>query len=75
MPSEKHSHSRLQGIFLRVLGLFVREKQLFEIPIITYKMICLRASCFGLGGRGILVVGNDAENVIFDPDAVIDQGA
>ena len=36
-------------------------------------MTCLWAACFALGGHGILVVGNDADNVIFYPVTVIDE--
>lgn len=66
-------HPRLWGTFPRVLGHYVRERQLFSLETAVYKMTGLSARRFGLQGRGILAIGNHADVVVFDEHRVADR--
>jgi N-acyl-D-amino-acid deacylase len=65
-------HPRLWGTFPRVLGHYVREKQLFSLEAAIHKMSGLTAQQFGLKGRGQIKVGFHADLVIFDEAKVAD---
>ncbi|HHV78238.1 MAG TPA: hypothetical protein GXX40_01255 [Firmicutes bacterium] len=47
-------HPRLYGTFPRVLGKYVREEHVLELPEAIRKMTSLPAQVFGLRGVGIL---------------------
>jgi N-acyl-D-amino-acid deacylase len=66
-------HPRLWGTFPRVLGRYVREQRLLSLELAIHKMTGLSARRFGLKGRGVLVVGNFADVVIFDEHQVTDR--
>jgi N-acyl-D-aspartate/D-glutamate deacylase len=68
-------HPRLFGTFPRVLGHYVRERRLLELPEAVRKMT--RAPCerFGLGGRGRLEPGMKADLVLFDAEIVTDAAS
>jgi N-acyl-D-amino-acid deacylase len=66
-------HPRNFGTFPRVLGVYVREKNLLRLEDAVRKMTWLNAAKVGLRDRGLLVVGNYADITIFDPDRVIDR--
>lgn len=73
LPHDKHPHPRLWGTFPRVLGHYVREVGLFPLEEAVYRMTGLPAREFGIAGRGLLAVGNQADICVFDPDRVIDR--
>ena len=73
LPSDAHPHPRLWGTFPRVLGHYVRDVKLFSLEEAVRKMTSLPAACFGLKDRGILMAGNYADLVIFDPDTITDS--
>jgi len=73
LPHDDHPHPRLWGTFPRVLGHYSRELGLFPLETAIHKMTGLPAKTFRLRGRGVLVAGNFADLVVFDPETVIDR--
>jgi N-acyl-D-amino-acid deacylase len=65
-------HPRSYGTFARVLGLYARERALFDLPTAVRKMTALPAERAGLKDRGVLKVGAFADLVAFDPARVAD---
>jgi N-acyl-D-amino-acid deacylase len=68
-----YPHPRNYGCFPKVLGEFVRERKLVTLEEAVRKMTSLPATRFGLGNRGILQPGAQADITIFDPATVADQ--
>lgn len=68
-----HPHPRNFGTFPRVLGVYVREKNLLTLEDAIRKMTSLNALKIGQRDRGILRPGAFADVTIFDPDKVIDR--
>ena len=68
-----HPHPRVYGTFPRVLGRYVREMKVLDLPTAIYKMSGLPASVFGIGGRGQLKEGYFADIVVFDPETIEDK--
>ena len=66
-------HPRNFGTFPRVLGVYVREKQLLTLEDAVRKMTSLNAARAGLVNRGLLRAGHFADVTIFDPATVVDQ--
>ncbi len=66
-------HPRSFGTFPRVLGRYVRERQVIPLEEAVRKMTSLPAEVLGLADRGMLVAGRWADVVIFDPDTVADR--
>jgi N-acyl-D-amino-acid deacylase len=66
-------HPRGSGSFPKVLGPYVRDKQLFSLERAVYKMTRLAAANVGLRGRGDIVSGQAADLVLFDPATVADR--
>ena len=66
-------HPRLRGTFPRVLGRYVREKQVTTLPEMIRKMTHLPAQVYGLTGKGLIKEGYDADLCIFDADTIIDR--
>jgi N-acyl-D-aspartate/D-glutamate deacylase len=73
-PAQQHGHvhPRAFGTFPRVLGRYVREERVLDLPDAIRKMTSLPASRFALEDRGVLRQGAFADVVVFDPDAVTD---
>lgn len=65
-----HPHPRGYGCFARVLGHFVREKQLLSLRKAIYKMSGFPAQRFGLKDRGEISKGKAADLVIFNPKTI-----
>jgi len=65
-------HPRSYGTFPRVLGKFVREKQIVSLETAIYKMTQLPATRLKLVDRGVIKVGAVADLTLFDPDIVND---
>lgn len=68
-------HPRGHGAFTRVLGRYVREQKLMQLETAVYKMTGLTADQVGLPQRGVIVPGNYADLVLFDPETVIDNAS
>jgi N-acyl-D-amino-acid deacylase len=66
-------HPRMVGTFPRILGRYVRNQGVIGLEEAIRKMTSLPAQTFGLYKKGILREKHDADVVIFDPEAVIDQ--
>jgi N-acyl-D-amino-acid deacylase len=66
-------HPRLFGTFPRVLGHYVRQRRLLELPDAVRRMT--RAACdrFGLRDRGRVEEGMKADLVLFDSTRVTDE--
>jgi dihydroorotase/N-acyl-D-amino-acid deacylase len=65
-------HPRSYGTFVRVLGLYVRERKLLPLETAVQKMSALPAQRLGLSDRGVLRTGLKADIAIFDPATVRD---
>jgi N-acyl-D-amino-acid deacylase len=65
-------HPRGFGTFPRVLGRYVREKNLLSLPQAVRKISGMPAEKLGLKGRGYIKEGLYADLVIFDPSTIID---
>lgn len=68
-----HPHPRAYGTFPRVLGRYVREKQVLSLEDAIMKMTYLPAQRIGLTDRGRIKEGNKADIVIFNPENVKDH--
>lgn len=67
-----HPHPRVYGTYPRVLGKYVRERKILDLPTAIHKMTGRPASVFGIKDRGLLREGYRADVVVFDPETVID---
>ena len=67
-------HPRTFGTFARVLGHYVREKQVISLAEAIRKMTSAPAQRLGLSDRGLLWPGFKADIVVFDPEQIADQG-
>jgi N-acyl-D-amino-acid deacylase len=72
-PDEQgHPHPRGYSTFPRILGQYVREKQLISLPEAVRRMTSLAAKTFHLGDRGTIRPGAWADLVVFDPKTIRD---
>ena len=65
-------HPRLYGCFPRILGHYVREEKVIDLPTAIHKMTGLPAAKFGFTGRGAVREGAVADLVVFDPATIAD---
>jgi N-acyl-D-amino-acid deacylase len=65
-------HPRSYGTFVRVLGVYVRERHVLTLEDAIRKMTAFPAQRLGLTDRGILRPGMKADIVVFDPARVRD---
>lgn len=66
-------HPRCFGAFPRVLGKYVRERNILSLEGSIEKMTSKPAKKIGLKNRGILKKGFYADIVVFDPESIIDK--
>jgi N-acyl-D-amino-acid deacylase len=66
-------HPRARGAFTRILGRYVRERDLLSLEQAVHRMTGLAAAHMGFEDRGVIRVGAQADLVLFDPDTVIDR--
>ena len=66
-------HPRLRGSFPRVLGRYVRQRNVVSLPEMIRKMTSLPAQVYGLKSKGRIQVGFDADICVFDPETIIDK--
>ena len=65
-------HPRYYGTFPRILGQYVREKQVLSLEAAIRKMTYLPALKLRLKNRGLLKKGYHADMVVFDESRIID---
>ncbi len=70
---EGHHHPRQYGTFPRVLGHYVRDARVLDLPDAVRRMTRMPAARLGLTDRGILEEGAWADLVVFDPDTIRDM--
>ena len=73
-----NNHPRSTGCFSRVLGRYVRERGVLDLPTALAKMTIqparlLERRCPGLRSKGRLGIGADADITVFDPATVTDR--
>jgi N-acyl-D-aspartate/D-glutamate deacylase len=66
-------HPAAYGSFPRVLGSYVREQSVIDLPEAVRRMTSLPASILGLKDRGVLREGAWADIVVFDPERIADR--
>ncbi len=66
-------HPRGYGAFTRILGKYVREKNIYTLPEAINRMTALSAGHLGINKRGVIKTGNYADLVLFDPATVDDR--
>lgn len=66
-------HPRWYGTFPRVLGTYVREKGVLDLPTALHKMTTMPADRIGLTNRGRLQVGKVADITIFNAETIQDN--
>ncbi len=74
-PGENHPHPRSYGTFPRVLGNYVREKNVISLSEAIKKMTSMPADLLGLTDRGKIMEGCIADLVIFDPEKISDMAS
>jgi N-acyl-D-amino-acid deacylase len=67
------AHPRGYGTYARVLGRYVRERDVLTLPQAVRKSTSLAAEHMGFTDRGRIASGFKADLVLFDPDTVIDR--
>lgn len=72
-PGDGHPHPRWYGTFPRVLGRYVRERQVLALEEAVRKMTSLPASHIGIEERGTIAEGMFADVVVFDAERIIDR--
>ena len=66
------SHPRTFGTFPRVLGRYVREEKILDLPTAIRKITSEPCRKFNIKERGVIKEGYFADIVIFNPDTIID---
>jgi N-acyl-D-aspartate/D-glutamate deacylase len=66
-------HPRSFGTFPRILGVYVRQRELLRLEDAVRKMTSLNAAKLGLRERGLLRPGYYADLTLFDPQRVADR--
>ena len=70
---KSNAHPRAYGCFARVIGKYTRDEKLMTLQQAIYKLARLPATNINLKKRGVLMAGNYADVVIFDPNTVQDH--
>jgi N-acyl-D-aspartate/D-glutamate deacylase len=71
--NEGKGHPRAAGTYARVLGRYVRDQHVLPLMEAIRKMTILPAQRLGIGNKGKIAVGADADITIFDAGKVIDR--
>ncbi len=75
LAADYYPHPRNYGCFPKVLGDFVRTRNLLPVEAAVRKMTSLPAEHFGLERRGRIKPGWYADVTVFDPDSVADRAS
>lgn len=70
---EQSTHPRAYGSFARLLGHYVRERQVISLEDAIYRLTSLPATNLKLKKRGSLKPGNYADIVLFDAEKIKDN--
>jgi N-acyl-D-amino-acid deacylase len=70
--SGSNPHPRLYGCFPRILGHYVREERVLDLPTAIHRMTGMPAAKFRVAGRGAIRAGAFADLVVFDPARIAD---
>lgn len=73
MKGNQKTHPRVKASFPRVLGYYVREKQILKLEEAIRKMTSLPAQRLRLKNKGLIKEGFDADLVIFDANTINDN--
>ena len=68
-------HPRCFGAFARVLGEYVREKQILTLEQAIFKMTSLPAQKIGIPKRGLLKKDYFADVIVFDENKIVDPAS
>jgi N-acyl-D-aspartate/D-glutamate deacylase len=71
--AQARPHPRSYGTCPRVLGHYVRERGLFDLPTAVKKMTSMPADQVGLADRGRIARGQKADLVVFNAATVTDE--
>ncbi|MFH1941879.1 MAG: D-aminoacylase [bacterium] len=71
--SKGNPHPRHYGTFPRYLGYYVREKKILPLQEAVRRITSMPADKFRIPDRGVIVEGNYADVVLFNPETVIDK--
>lgn len=74
IPVGGKSHPRLGHTYPRILGRYVREQGLLDLPEAVRGMTSVPAERFGFVDRGVVRAGAFADLVLFDANTVLDTG-
>jgi N-acyl-D-aspartate/D-glutamate deacylase len=66
-------HPRGFGTFTKILGRYVRERELLSLEAAIHKMTGQVAARLGIEDRGLIRPGLAADLVLFDPETVLDR--
>ena len=66
-------HPRTYGTFARVLGSYVRERNILSLEEAVRKMTSLPAQILSINQRGLIKEGYYADLAIFDPKTILDK--
>lgn len=69
------THPRAYGSFARLLGKYVRDEKIMTLQEAVRRMTSLPAGNLKIENRGSLAVGNFADVVVFNPDAIKDKAS
>jgi N-acyl-D-aspartate/D-glutamate deacylase len=72
VPAGSKPHPRLYGCFPRVLGHYVRDERVLDLPTAVHRMTGMSAAKFRLTDRGVVRPGAFADLVVFDPSRIRD---
>lgn len=74
IPAGRKPHPRLGHTYPRILGRYVRDEALVELPDMIRRMTSVPAERFGFVDRGEIRAGAYADLVLFNFDTIMDTG-
>jgi len=73
ITSQGRPHPRFYGTFAKVLGHYVRDEKLLDLPLAVHKMTGGSAAALGIADRGVLRPGAWADITVFDPATIAER--